>query len=409
MNRDNIDAISEALGEYYSEFQNTIEQYAIYQLSKKLDEPTNWKKYQLSQLKEFQNAIDVLVEQFKKKIKAPIERAFKEVYKDAKEEVKDTREDVKEEKETTSNTGMLLLPINVEKSIKKYTKQVNGSIDVLQKNVIREYKATINAISKVKLYSGSFLYAEVENAMKKGIKDMTVTYRDGRKISFKAYQEMNVRTTMHQEALDYQFESAREFGVVFYLCSSHSDCANDHAKYQGKLYYDDNWKNVAPKEQHSAISQFINSQKLSSIQKVRDGKPYLTTRPNCRHTFKPLTLNQVLNNSVNDLLKEHKLIKGNYDSQNYKNLQYQRKMERQIRSAKQEVDSLKLELKNSKTPELTKDIQTKLNQKKSLVHKYQRELNTFVKSHTNLKRDYRREDYKTIVQDVGYKYNKDKK
>ena len=84
-------------------------------------------------------------------------------------------------------------------------------------------------------------------------------------------------------------------------------------------------------------------------------------------------------------------------------------MERQIRSTKQEVDSLELELKNAKSPELTKDIETKLNNKKSLVHKYQRELNTFVKSHTNLKRDYRREDYKTIVQDVGYKYNKDKK
>ena len=65
MNRDNIDAIAEALGEYYSEFQNTIEQYAIYQLSQKLDEPTSWKKYQLSQLKEFQNAIDVLIEQLK--------------------------------------------------------------------------------------------------------------------------------------------------------------------------------------------------------------------------------------------------------------------------------------------------------------------------------------------------------
>lgn len=409
MNRDNIDAIAEALGEYYGEFQNTIEQYAIYQLSQKLDEPTNWKKYQLSQLKEFQNAIDVLVEQFKKKIKVPIERAFKEVYKDAKEEVKDTREDVKEEKETSSNKGLLLLPIHLEKKVKNYTNNVYKSIDSLKKSVLNGYKTTINAVSKVKIYSGSFLYAEVENAMQKGIKDMTMTYRNGRKVSFKTYQEMNVRTTMHQEALDYQFESAREFGVVFYLCSSHSDCANDHAEYQGKLYYDTNWKNVAPKEQHSAISQFINSQKLLSIQKVRDGKPYLTTRPNCRHTFKPLTLNQVLNNSVNDLLKEHKLIKGKYDSRNYKDLQYQRKMERQIRSAKQEVDSLELELKNAKSPELTKDIQTKLKQKKSLVHKYQRELNTFVKSHTNLKRDYRREDYKTIVQDVGYKYNKDKK
>ena len=67
-NNDNIDAISEALSEYYSEFQNTIEQYAIYQLSQKLDEPTNWKSFQLKHYKDFTNAIDTLFEQFKKKI-----------------------------------------------------------------------------------------------------------------------------------------------------------------------------------------------------------------------------------------------------------------------------------------------------------------------------------------------------
>lgn len=409
MNRDNIDAISEALSEYYSEFQNTIEQYAIYQLSQKLDEPTNWKSFQLKHYKDFTNAIDTLFEQFKKKIHQPIYRAFREVYKDAKEEVKETREDVKEEKETSSNKGLLLLPIHLEKKVKNYTNNVYKNVDSLKKNVLNGYKTTINAVSRVKIHSGSFLYAEIENAMKTGIKDMTMTYRNGRKVSFKAYQEMNVRTTMHQEALDYQYESAKEFGVVFYLCSSHADCANDHAEFQGKLYYDRNWKSIAPKEQHNTISQFISSQNLMSLQKVRDGKPYLTTRPNCRHDFKPLTLNQVLNSSVNELLKEHKLIRGKYDKEKYTNLQYQRKYERQVRNAKQEVDSLELELKNAKDPAMINDIQKKLKLKKSLVHKYQRNLNSLVKQNSYLKRDYRREDYKTIVQDVGYKYNKDKK
>ena len=413
MDRDNVDAISEALTELFGELQNTIEQYAIYQLTQYTDTPDKWASMQTKHRKEFSKALDKLIEQFKSKINRPIEIAFSELYKDAKTEVKETREDAKEERETNSNRGLLLLPINVNKKVKAFKKQVYNDLAVLQKQSNIGFKNIVNSVSKAitkgKLFSGTLLYAEVENAFKKGINEMFMTYRNGRRVSFKAYQEMNVRTTMHQEALDYQFESAREMGVVFYLASSHGDCADDHKDYQGRLYYDESWQSIAKESQHRAIADFIRNNKLMSIQDVRDGKPYLTTRPNCRHTFKPLTLDQVLNSSVKELLVEHKLIKGKYDSAKYKNLQQQRLLERKVRQAKQERDNLEIEIKNAKDVETKKKLQEKLAYKKSLVHKNQRELNHLVKGNPYLERDYRRENYKTIVQDVGYKYNKDKK
>ena len=413
MDRDNVDAISEALTELFGELQNTIEQYAIYQLTQYTDTPDKWASMQSKHRKEFSKALDKLIEQFKSKIDRPIEIAFSELYKDAKTEVKETREDVKEERETNSNRGLLLLPINVNKKVKAFKKQVYNDLAVLQKQSNIGFKNIVNSVSKAitkgKLSSGTLLYDEIKNAMKTGIKDMFVTYKNGRKVSYKAYMEMKVRTTMHQEALAYQFESARKMGVVFYLASSHGDCADDHKDYQGRLYYDESWQSIAKDSQHRAIADFIRSNKLMSIQDVRDGKPYLTTRPNCRHTFKPLTLDQVLNNSVKELLVKHKLIKGKYDSAKYKNLQQQRLLERKVRQAKQDRDNLEIEIKNAKDDVTKKKLQEKLTYKKSLVHKNQRELNHLVKDNPYLERDYRRENYKTIVQDVGYKYNKDKK
>ena len=84
-------------------------------------------------------------------------------------------------------------------------------------------------------------------------------------------------------------------------------------------------------------------------------------------------------------------------------------MERKVRQAKQDRDNLEIEIKNAKDSETKKQLKEKLEYKKSLVHKNQRELNHLVKGNPYLERDRRRENYKTIVQDVGYKYNKDKK
>lgn len=405
MDRDNIDAISEALSDLISKFQNTIEQYFVYQLTQYTDNPSSWKSKQLKESKKFNNAIDKLVEQFKHKINKPIEVAFKEVEKDSKAEIKEI--------EKEQNEGALILPLHFLQKSNSFKKDFSNELDTLSANVKKGLKGIVTkvgtSVTRMKITSGDLLYNEIDNAMKKGIENVFVTTKSGRKMTFKSYQEMKVRTIMHKEALDYQYESAKKLGVIFYLCSSHADCANDHKDFQGKIYFDKNWKSIIDKKDIDRVQNFITSKKMMSLQDVRDGKPYLTTRPNCRHTFMPITIDQALGNSRNELLEKFGMKKGKYDSKNYKDLQQQRYYERQVRNFKQQSDKIEIEMKNAKDPATVKKLEEKLKLSNSKIRKYQRAVNEVVKSNDVLKRDYRRESYKTIVQDVGHKYNNDKK
>lgn len=400
MDRDNIDAISEALSDLLGKYQNTVEQYTTNQLTQHLEKPEEWKKKQLADLKGYKKAIDTLKEQFESKIKKPIDTAFDEVYKDASESIESIGEGLAEPKPR-------------KKTIDTFRLRILADINKLNANALIGFRKMVDSVGKTiykkKIFSGDELFKIIDDAMKTGIENMVVVNKNGRKMSFKAYQEMNVRTTMHKEALDYQYESAKSFGVVFYLCSSHSDCADDHKDYQGKIYYDENWKSIADKKYHDAIKKIINDKKCLPLQKHRDGKPWITTRPNCRHNFKPITINQALNTSVDGLLTKFGMKKGKYDSKNYKDLQAQRGYERQIRKHKQVKDNLEIELKNAKDEETKAIINKKISLENSKIHKNQRLLNTLVKSNSVLKRDYRRENYKAIVQDTGVKYNRDKK
>lgn len=400
MDRDNVDAISEAITEYFGKFQNTIEQYAVNQLTLYTDNPSEWKEKQLKHKGDFKKAVNKLVKQFKQKLNRPIEVAFREIFKDAKEDVEDTiDEELKKPK--------------IKKKIEKFKIAVFVNVDNVAKSSLLGFTRIVNDAGEVilrkKITSGDRLFEVINNAMDKGIKDMFVYYSDGKKVRFKSYMEMNVRTTMQQEALQYQYESAKSNGVIFYLCSRHSDCANDHADFQGRIYYDADWQNITAKENHDAVKSFISKNKLMSIQQVRDSKPYLTTRPNCRHTFKPITIGQALGNNVNHLLKEFQMDRGSADSRKYKELQKQRKYERDVRSAKEQRDNTIIELRNAKDDDTKKMLEKRLKREKSIVTKAQRKVNQLVKSNPYLERDYRRENYKAIVQDVGVKYNKDKK
>lgn len=95
---------------------------------------------------------------------------------------------------------------------------------------------------------------------------------------------------------------------VFYLASSHNDCASDHKDYQGKIYIDEKWKDlVKDLELKVKILQYVNANNVKTFQWVI-GKPvWFITRPNCRHYMKSLTTEDVLGNSVSTLTRNHKL------------------------------------------------------------------------------------------------------
>lgn len=228
---------------------------------------------------------------------------------------------------------------------------------------------------------------------------LRINYGKGRTMGYKEYMEMNVRTTLQREVGTMQLVSGKEAGVVFYICNHFADCADDHKDYQGKIYYDERWAEYGYDDETTAkIKSRIKDMK--SVQEVRGNKPYLTTRPNCRHTFTPISLEQALNVSARDLVKDLKLSSGSYRDKNYELTQEQRYNERNIRKYKNRLEQ-NIEL--SKTdPTYAKYIE----RDKRLVRQWQKRNNELVKNnHDILSRDYRRETQKVLIQDLGAKFD----
>ena len=93
-------------------------------------------------------------------------------------------------------------------------------------------------------------------------------------------------------------KGSRANNNYIYLASSHNDCAKDHLKWQGKLYYDDK----APEE----IVKWAQNHGHKSIQWVMGEPVWFITRPNCRHFFKSLPLDVVKKYSLPELKRRYK-------------------------------------------------------------------------------------------------------
>ena len=98
--------------------------------------------------------------------------------------------------------------------------------------------------------------------------------------------------------------------VIFYLCSYHEKCAEDHKAYQGKIYVDRYWRSAL--EQYTElmwlidpIDAYIKNHDVMTMQEVVGNKPYITTRPYCKHFFIPVDVWTVLTSSVQAIKREH--------------------------------------------------------------------------------------------------------
>lgn len=260
-----------------------------------------------------------------------------------------------------------------------------------RKLIISSVSAYMGALRLVKRLARVKPLADaIYEAVQKGI-DAEKTIRvNNRTWSYKAYMEMNARTTVQQSIGDKQLEIGKQTKQVFYLCNVFTDSADDHAKYQGKMYYDDRWKTFIAKKAQERIQGVINQKKMKSVQWVKDEPVYLTTRPNCRHRLTPISLDQATQSSAK-VLKDLKLTRKTYKSDNYKALQKQRYNERMIRKYKARAE------KNEKLGYSTK-------KDKALVRQWQSKQRELIKANSTLERDYRRESNFIIVQDMGARY-----
>lgn len=280
-------------------------------------------------------------------------------------------------------------------------KQANKAVKLLGQNVFNDYQKSVAKIYRLKntdkLYDA--IYEQTKNSIDEGV---GIVYRNGRKVSFKSYMEMNVRTTVRQEANQYLFEASKSNGVVFYVCDYYGDCAKDHADYQGKYYFDEDWKSFGYDEETSKLIQnIIDKQNMLSYQSVVNNEPFLTTRPNCRHSLRPVVLDDVFTKTSKQMTEEYNIRKGTYNDDNYKALQEQRKNERMIRFYKTRLEEHQQMNKQMHNPTL----KAKIKKDKDLIKKWNDKQEDLLLYNEQLKRDTRRENNKILVNDLGAGYH----
>ena len=111
-------------------------------------------------------------------------------------------------------------------------------------------------------------------------------------------KEANVKEKIIRQLTSYGIENREHFALV----SKHLDSAIDHLDFQGKIYLLTN--DLQESELLLANKLGINR----TLSSVLHDKPYLITRPNCRHYFITLSESDIGSKSVDTLLKENKMI-----------------------------------------------------------------------------------------------------
>lgn len=111
-------------------------------------------------------------------------------------------------------------------------------------------------------------------------------------------KEANVKEKIIRQLTSYGIENREHFALV----SKHLDSAIDHLDFQGKIYLLTN--DLQESELLLANRLGINK----TLASVMHDKPYLITRPNCRHYFITLSESDIGNKSVDTLLKENNMI-----------------------------------------------------------------------------------------------------
>lgn len=111
-------------------------------------------------------------------------------------------------------------------------------------------------------------------------------------------KEASVKEKVIRQLTSYGIENREHFALV----SKHLDSAIDHIDFQGKIYLLTN---------DLQESELLLANKLGitrTLASVMHDKPYLITRPNCRHYFITLSESDIGSKSVDTLLVENKMI-----------------------------------------------------------------------------------------------------
>lgn len=386
MLKERIDDLVDILAEEYSRLENTFLIKNNQQLMKYLENPAKWKQEQMAHRLQFKKEIAQEAQQRIKILNEKYNKVLLLAYREVDKNIIEINE-----KDITINSFQK----EIQKAMSDMAKTHTDMVKQLANSAFKTYTREVKVISST--YKTDKIFEGIKRQMPKGIQNgLKIVYRDGKQMSFKSYMEMNARTTLQHETSERQIDAGTRAGQIFYICDSFSDCAKDHAMYQGKIYY--NADVPLPKE----VEDYIRSHNILSMQEVRDDEPFLTTRPNCRHNFHAIPTDEVLDSKdATEILNKEGFNFGKYDAKNYDDLQQQRYNERKIREWKTRLENQKQIAKSTGIP--NPQAEKKANDK---VREWQEKQRKLINSNPNvLERNYERESAKIIVEDLGVRYH----
>ena len=384
MIKERIDDLVDILGEEFARIENTFVIRNQEQLVKYMENPKQWKKRQLASRASYKRELISIAKEQIKPLKEKVEKVFLLSYQAI---------DDKNIAITESEIEVGDIPKEIKQQIRSMQEFSAKGVIELADQSLKTYTRSVSIINETS--SQEALYEAIKRQMPRGVENgIKVTYRNGAQFTWKAYMEMNVRTTVHQEATEMQMKAGAKVGQVFYIVDSFADCAPDHADFQGKMYY--NEESEIPEK----VMDFIKANGIQSMQQVTRNKPFLTSRPNCRHEFHAIPLSEAMGMSEQEILKKEGFYRGKYKASNYEDTQKQRYFERQIRKWK-----LRQENAEKIKAETGQDMGDAAFAKKKVRQWQASQRQLISESKGLLKRRYDRENAKYLVDHLGVSYD----
>jgi len=282
-----------------------------------------WKADRLAQYGKLTRQVEELVRRYTEAIRSGASEEIQQAAIDAIKKIEGTVKKLK-------SAGVELadvLPEDMDPGLKmiietwasKASDQINLVMAGLLENAPRVYIDTINRVT-LQVVTGAMSKDEamaracgewIENGIP------AITDRKGREWTVESYADMVIRSNTTRVATDVQFQRTEEYGLDLIEVSSHAGARPLCAPYQGKIY-----------------SMSGKSKKYPAFSTTSYGEPAGLFGINCGHWMRPFI------EGVSEKVFEPTKDEGKNERM-YEESQKQRRLEREIRAAKRELDMAK--------------------------------------------------------------------
>ena len=174
-------------------------------------------------------------------------------------------------------------------------------------------RAIVNGYSGITVFERFHLYSEAYNVARATRSSMNWKKRLAMRSSYDKILK-SARRVMRNRDLRRKKEAVRAMlhdpAVIFFVCSKHSNPAEDHKDYQGRIYVDRFWREKVSGDLYYAVQSYIKNRQIMTVQEVMGEPVYMTTRPYCKHYFIPVDTQTVLGQSEKKTVSEFGVVKS---------------------------------------------------------------------------------------------------